>query len=161
MCREKIQQLQAASRCDVWFDPGMIGRRQNQPEDRSFSARLRVQTERQWWVTEPSCRGRSGSSPLPRQRRCASAGLRWWRAMVRRDPERSHDMAKRKARTSAKPRSATKTRSVPFLGQAGTADKRPRDPSTQRCTVPSPAGRRDVLIVGGRSAQDGGPKYGE
>jgi hypothetical protein len=31
--------------------------------------------------------------------------------MVRRDPERSHDMAKRKARTSAKPRSATKTRS--------------------------------------------------
>jgi hypothetical protein len=31
--------------------------------------------------------------------------------MVRRDPERSHDMAKRKAQTSAKPRSATKTRS--------------------------------------------------
>jgi hypothetical protein len=31
--------------------------------------------------------------------------------MMRRDPERSHDMAKRKAQTSAKPRSATKTRS--------------------------------------------------
>jgi hypothetical protein len=31
--------------------------------------------------------------------------------MVRRAPERSHDMAKRKAQTSAKPRSATKTRS--------------------------------------------------
>src|SRR5580704_7411552 len=31
--------------------------------------------------------------------------------MVRRDPERSHDMAKRKAQTSAKPRSGTKTRS--------------------------------------------------
>jgi hypothetical protein len=31
--------------------------------------------------------------------------------MVRRDPERSHDMAKRKAQTSAKSRSATKTRS--------------------------------------------------
>jgi hypothetical protein len=31
--------------------------------------------------------------------------------MVRRDPERSHDMAKRKAQRSAKPRSATKTRS--------------------------------------------------
>jgi hypothetical protein len=30
--------------------------------------------------------------------------------MVRRDPERSHDMAKRKAQTSAKPRSATKIR---------------------------------------------------
>jgi hypothetical protein len=30
---------------------------------------------------------------------------------VRRDPERSHDMAKRKAQTSAKPRSGTKTRS--------------------------------------------------
>src|ERR1700720_1540302 len=27
----EIQQLQAASRCDVWFDPGMIARRQNQP----------------------------------------------------------------------------------------------------------------------------------
>ena len=26
MCREKFQQLQAASRCDVWFDPGMIAR---------------------------------------------------------------------------------------------------------------------------------------
>jgi hypothetical protein len=31
--------------------------------------------------------------------------------MVRRDPERSHDMTKRKAQRSAKPRSATKTRS--------------------------------------------------
>jgi hypothetical protein len=31
--------------------------------------------------------------------------------MVRRDPERSHDMAKRKAQRSAKPRSGTKTRS--------------------------------------------------
>jgi Protein of unknown function (DUF3489) len=31
--------------------------------------------------------------------------------MVRRDPERSQDMAKRKAQRSAKPRSATKTRS--------------------------------------------------
>jgi hypothetical protein len=31
--------------------------------------------------------------------------------MVRRDPERSHDMAKRKAQTSAKPRSAMKARS--------------------------------------------------
>jgi len=31
--------------------------------------------------------------------------------MVRRNPERSHDMAKRKAQRSAKPRSATKTRS--------------------------------------------------
>jgi hypothetical protein len=31
--------------------------------------------------------------------------------MVRREPERSHDMAKRKAQRSAKPRSATKTRS--------------------------------------------------
>src|SRR5712691_2976902 len=31
--------------------------------------------------------------------------------MVRRAPERSHDMAKRKAQRSAKPRSATKTRS--------------------------------------------------
>jgi hypothetical protein len=29
--------------------------------------------------------------------------------MVRRDPERSHDMTKRKAQRSAKPRSATKT----------------------------------------------------
>src|ERR1700740_3628761 len=55
MCREKFQQLQAASRCDVWFDPGMIARRQNQPEDCSFSARLPAQTERQWWATEPSC----------------------------------------------------------------------------------------------------------
>ena len=79
MCREKFQQLQAASRCDVWFDPGMIARRQNQPEDCSFSARLPAQTERQWWATEPSCRGRSGCTPLPRQRHTASAGLRWWR----------------------------------------------------------------------------------
>ena len=79
MRREQIQQLQAAPRCNGGFDPGMISRRSNQPEDCSFSARLRVQTERQWWVTEPSCRGRSGCSPLPRQRRCASAGLRWWR----------------------------------------------------------------------------------
>src|ERR1700675_3928450 len=31
--------------------------------------------------------------------------------MVRRDPERSHNMAKRKAQTSAKPRSGTKPRS--------------------------------------------------
>jgi hypothetical protein len=31
--------------------------------------------------------------------------------MVRRAPERSHDMAKRKAQRSAKPRSGTKTRS--------------------------------------------------
>jgi hypothetical protein len=31
--------------------------------------------------------------------------------MVRRAPERSHDMAKRKAQTAAKPRSGTKTRS--------------------------------------------------
>jgi hypothetical protein len=31
--------------------------------------------------------------------------------MVRRDPERSNDMAKRKAQMSAKPRSATKIRS--------------------------------------------------
>src|SRR6202030_2307504 len=70
---------QAASRCDVWFDPGMIARRQNQPEDCSFSARLPAQTERQWWATEPSCRGRSGCTPLPRQRHTASAGVRWGR----------------------------------------------------------------------------------
>jgi hypothetical protein len=50
-------------------------------------------------------------SPLPRQRRCASAGLRWCGALVRCDPERSHDMAKRKAQRSAKPRSGAKTRS--------------------------------------------------
>jgi hypothetical protein len=46
----------------------------------------------------------------------------------------------------------------PLLGRAGTADKRVRTgPSAQRYTVSSPAGGRDVLIGGGRSAQDGGP----
>src|SRR5580704_9988495 len=96
--REKFQQLQAASRCDVWFDPGMIARRQNQPEDCSFSARLPAQTERQWWATEPSCRGGSGfkaCSPLPRQRHTASAGLRWWRrdGAPRPREEPRHDQA--------------------------------------------------------------------
>src|ERR1700686_4213586 len=32
MRREKIQQLQAAPRCNAGFDPGMISRRSNQPE---------------------------------------------------------------------------------------------------------------------------------
>jgi len=39
-------------------------------------------------------------------------------------------------------------RASPFLGRAGTADKPPRTgPSAPECSVPSPAGRRDVLIV--------------
>src|SRR6202049_880715 len=111
MCRKKIQQLQAASRCDVWFDPGMIARRQNQPGDCSFSARLPAQTERQW-VWSPHAAAAPASRPavlapasaIRPPRGCGGGG-----AMVRRDPERSHDMAKRKAQTSAKPRSATKT----------------------------------------------------
>ena len=78
MRREQIQQLQAAPRCNAGFDPGMILRRSNQPEDCSFSARLRVQTERQWWVTEPSCRGRSGCSPLLSHIKASIA----WRPLV-------------------------------------------------------------------------------
>ena len=50
-------------------------------------------------------------SPLPASAVVPPRGCGGGGAMVRRDPERSHDMAKRKAQTSAKPRSATKTRS--------------------------------------------------
>src|SRR6202030_2988588 len=58
----------------------------------SFSTRLAVRMERQWCLRK--ARSLIGQAPLPRQRRCASAGL--WRciAMVRSDPERSQDMAK-------------------------------------------------------------------
>src|SRR5580692_468888 len=48
----------------------------------------------------------SPASAIRPPRGCGGGG-----AMVRRDPERSHDMTKRKAQRSAKPRSATKTRS--------------------------------------------------
>ena len=51
--------------------------------------------------------GRASSSP--RQRQSASAGLRRCSAMVRRDHERSREMAKGKR--TAKPRSGTKSRS--------------------------------------------------
>jgi Protein of unknown function (DUF3489) len=53
--------------------------------------------------------GRASSSP--RQRRSASAGLRRCSAMVRRDHERSREMAKGKRLLTAKPRSGAKSRS--------------------------------------------------
>jgi hypothetical protein len=69
------------------YDPGMISLRENEQEHCSLSARHRPQTERQWW---PTTEGRCYRlpAPLPRQRRSASAGLRWCGATVRRAPER-------------------------------------------------------------------------
>jgi hypothetical protein len=68
------------------YDPGIIGRRQNEQEDCSLSARQCRQTERQWWPMEgrgsviPD--GNSSSSPPP-----APVGLRGV-AVVRRDGAR-------------------------------------------------------------------------
>ena len=53
-----------------------------------------------------------GSSPLPRQRRSASAGLRWCGVMARRDQVRT-DMIKNQWGVSAHSRWATKRRSKP------------------------------------------------
>jgi hypothetical protein len=53
--------------------------------------------------------------------------------MVRRDPERSHDMAKRKTQTSAKPRSATKTRSK--VKRAKSVAHRTRAPKSKQAAV--------------------------
>src|SRR5580700_9991942 len=90
----------------------MIARHQNQPEDCSFSARLpqSVSGGQRSPHAEAAPASRpavlSPASAVVPPRGCGGGG-----AMVRRAPERSHDMAKHKAQRSAKPRSATKTRS--------------------------------------------------
>src|ERR1700726_4944872 len=78
----------------------MIARRANGQEDCSLYARHCLQTERQWWPMEADTYCLQG--PLPRQRRSASAGLRWCGALVRRDPERiRYDQDQRPAKRKA------------------------------------------------------------
>jgi hypothetical protein len=49
--------------------------------------RVILNNDPKWWPME--CRCYRLRAPLPRQRRSASAGLRWCGATVRRDPERN------------------------------------------------------------------------
>ena len=69
--------------------------------------------------------------PLPRQRRSASAGLRWCGAMVRRD-QRGADMTRSKGRASAKPRSGAKSRSKAKRAKP-VVNQKPANPSRRRC----------------------------
>jgi hypothetical protein len=101
MCREKNQQLQAAPRCKAWFDPGM----KIAHFLLDFVCKQSVSDD----PRSPDLIGSRLLSPASAvwpPRGCGGGG-----AVVRRHPERSHEMAKRKAQTSAKPRSGTKTRS--------------------------------------------------
>ena len=71
-----------------------------------------MQTERQWYgALMLSGSDFKARSPLPASAVVPPRGCGGGGAMVRRDPERSHDVAKRNAQTSAKPRSETKIRS--------------------------------------------------
>jgi hypothetical protein len=96
--------------------------------------------QRQWWQRIPSAEGAPASSPrsllspasaVVPPRGCGGGG-----AMVCRDPERRHSMAKPKSQASAKPRSGTKTRSkVKRAGGIVTKHKGSRLPAPKGCFV--------------------------